>query len=139
MKTCTKCGAQNKDDNVFCTACGQKLEHAVIPNQIQPANSASEYLITFKRPGDIQWAMNLFHIKIDNFTKYELKNNNEIRIPMTPGLHSIELSVFSIPKKKQFNFQVTGDMLFICKPNPLCTLSFLALPVKVYDVYGREY
>lgn len=139
MKICTKCGSQNKDTNNFCSSCGQKLESAVIRPQIQPANSSSEYWITFKRPGDIQWAMNLFHIKIDDFAKYELKNKNEVKIPMSPGLHSVEFSVFSMPKKTQFNFQVTGDMVFICKPNPLAVLSILAAPVKVYDVYGNEY
>lgn len=139
MKTCTKCGAQNKDDNVFCTACGQRLETVVVPNRTQYSNNTSEYKITFKRPNDVQMIVNVFHITIDNFTKYELKNNSEIIIPMSPGEHSIELSVFAMPKKKQFHLQVTEDMIFICKPNPLAIITYFVPPVNVYDVYGREY
>lgn len=139
MKVCANCGSQNKDDNNFCSSCGQKLENTVVQNQTQPNNICSECQITFKRPNGFQMMANLFHIKVDNSVSYELKNGGEIKIPMSSGQHSIELSVFGIPKKKQFHFQAIGNMTFICKPNSAAAITLWASPIKVTDSNGREY
>ncbi len=139
MKICNKCGSSNKDTNNFCSSCGQKLENTVIQNPVQPNNPSSECQITFQRPQSLQMMANAFHIKVDNSMSYELKNGGEIKIPMSSGQHSIEISVFSLPKKKQFNLQVSGNMTFICKPNPAAAVTFFSAPVKVTGSNGREY
>ncbi len=139
MKFCTVCGAQNRDDNVFCSSCGQKLESGFIPNQSPISNISSECQITFKRPQSFYGMANVFHVKVDNAISYELKNGGEVKIPMSQGQHSIEISVFAMPKKKQFTFQATNNVIFICKYNPATALTLWATPVTVVDCNGREF
>ncbi len=139
MKICTKCGSQNKDVNNFCSSCGQKLETTVILNQAPPNNISSECQIIFQRPQSFQMMVNMFHIKIDNGASYKLGNGNEIKFPVSSGQHSVEISVFGSPRKKQFQFHSTGNMTFICKPNINASITLWALPVKVTDSNGREY
>ena len=147
MKICTKCGTQNPDLYNFCSSCGQKLETptvstqpqqtsytAPVYNQSQQTNSSSQCQIVFNRPNTFMWSFNKFHIKVDGTVSYELSNDGTITIPMSFGYHSVEISVFGIPRKTKFNFQATGDMTFICKPNPVANLSML-----VTDSNGRKY
>ncbi len=151
---CSNCGTQNPAAHTFCSACGHRLDNYAPHAQQQmgggaPYNSTSYMggapqtgggtVVTFKRPQVFQWATNLFHIKIDNATSYELKNGSEISIPLTSGYHSVGISVFGFPRKKQFQILVSDNMTFICKPNFNATLTFLAAPVKVTDINGKEY
>ena len=185
MKTCTYCGSQNRDNNNFCSFCGQQFiskptctkcgavlegnfcdkcgtpapthipasnptptptsipvptpTPAPVPNPSQPTYPTSGYQITFMRPNAFQMVANSFHILVDGSARYELKNNAEIKIMMSPGEHSITISVFGVPKKKRFNFQATGHMTLVCKPNPSQIATLWAAPVKVTDTNGREY
>lgn len=141
MKFCTSCGAQNPDNNNFCRSCGQKFEAlAVSPQpQPQPTPTPANYQITFLRPKNFQAGLNLFHVKVDGVSSYELKNGGSVKIPMTPGQHHIEISVFGVPRKTQFYFQATSDMTFICNYNMLASLLLLSTPVKVTDANGKEY
>lgn len=153
MKKCNKCGAQNPDIYNFCSSCGQKLEvptvtpsqpqyvttTTVTSNQTQYVNNSTECQITFKRPNAFLWMGSKYHIKIDGIVSYEVANDGSITVPLTPGLHSVEISVFAIPKKKKFSFQANGNMTFICNPNPAAAVTYLAAPIKVTDSNGREY
>lgn len=138
MKICPKCGAQNNDINSFCSFCGYKFENASVPNHTQTINNSSECQITFIRPEKFQMMGNVFHIKIDNLISYELKNGGEIKIPMSAGQHFIEISVFGVPRKKQFSIQAIDNMTLICKPNA-SAVSLFSTPIKVTDSNGREY
>ncbi len=139
MKICTNCGSQNKDGNIFCSSCGHKLENTIAPNYSQPNNMFSECQITFQRPQSFQMMVNIFHVKVDNGPSYELKNGGEIKIPVSPGQHTVEISVFGSLRKKHFQFHSTGNMTFICKPNFNAAITYWALPVKITDINGREY
>ena len=137
MKICFKCGAQNNDNNNFCSSCGEKLENIIFTSS-QLTTKASECQITFYRPIRYVGMAVSFRIKIDNCMNYKLKNGREIKIKMSPGQHFVEVSVFGNPRKKQFNIHVTSDMTFIFKPNNALALLW-PIPVIVTDINGREY
>ncbi len=145
MKKCTKCGSNNKDVNNYCSNCGSKLESVAFEQLKSPPSftgfesHTNNYNIIFKRPNSFQMVVNAFRIKIDNSLTYDLKNNSEITVDLPYGQHSVEISVFSLPKKKKFTFDVNGDMTLICQPNPMASATLLASPVKIKDTTGREY
>ncbi len=141
MKICGNCNSQNKDNNVFCSSCGQKLENIGMSNQASVRYEKPTYKISFKRPHTFQWHKALYYVQLDNGATYDLKDDCEITFNVFPGQHSAKVSVFSMPRSKKFTFQVTSDMTFVCEPVFLAAggWGLVMAPVKVTDSNGSEY
>ncbi len=131
MKKCNNCGAQNSEDNVFCSSCGQRLETAVPP---VPSDTIE---VTFQQPYSFLTRLVVFHVKVDNSASYELRNGGEIKIPVSPGQHFVEISASNMPRRKKYQFHTSNSTTFICKWR--YGVGILAVPVKVTDSSGREY
>ncbi len=128
MKRCPKCGAENHDGYRFCSTCGGLLEQTPLQQQ---------FPVTFRRPGSLSMIANAFHFRVDQTLEYELKNGAQIEIPLTPGSHKIEITVFGYVRRKSFTLHVTEPMELICEPAPAAIVSVMAVPVKVRDQRGR--
>ena len=103
------------------------------------AANAGEYQVTFKRPDTFQMMASKFRLKVDGCMSFELRNGGEKTLYLKPGNHSAEVSVFGVPRKRKFEFQLLGEKTFLCKPNPAYAFTWVAVPVKVVDEAGKEY
>lgn len=116
---CNKCGSELVPGAAFCLKCGQPVAPAPASGgeAAAPQTPQARHTVTFIRAS--QWyAVNPdVKIIIDDRDEYRIGNGQTLRIPMTPGTHSV---VFKCGiRNKIIDLTVTQDLELHLKWNRL--------------------
>lgn len=84
---CNQCGSELTPGAAFCAKCGHPVSAPSDAAGAQP--DARAFTVTFTRQG--QWfAVNpAVKIVVDERDEYRIDNAQSLRVPMTPGTHSV--------------------------------------------------
>ena len=110
---CGNCGAKLPEGTKYCENCGYELKTAQEGSDIK--SEPQDGTVLFRRlPSNIAKFSNVV-VRIDEKQETELKENQDVRIPVSPGLHRVDafyvggpVSSFSIPisSGSQVQFQL---------------------------------
>lgn len=104
---CSKCGAEIAEDSLFCSKCGQKIDKQRDNLFSGAQQEEAGHNLTIHRLNQTFLIQSNIKVNVDNGPDYFIKNNDDLKIRLLEGRHSIKFS--SGIRRKTVDIDIRSD------------------------------